>query len=566
MVPKKCLWWFSFVCFLWGAIPSVRGQFAREVLTYQPGDGVAVEFGSGIGYTNPAVVLGPPSRFSRSESSPIDPFDPPYLRSQLLSLGTNGSVTLKLDAPILDDPANAFGLDFVVFGSAGFIITNGNYEGGGVTDGTLFGQNRGSTRVWVSENGATFYLLDPKRASVVDTLYPTDSAGDVLKAVDPQLEADRFAGKNLEGIRQLYAGSAGGAGYDLAWAVTPEGLPALLHRADYVRIEVTSGRADIDAVAACLPSLQGQSSLETFYEDPSRKGWQVYGDADLFHWSEEDGALQVTWDSSKTNSYFFLPLATPLTRQDDFACAFDLKFEDIRAGVNPEKDSTFEVAIGFLNRVEAERTNYFRGAGVDAVSGARSTLELTYFPDTGFGATVSPTLFSSNNVPAVEFTVPFELRPGIQYRVQMRFSSLDRTLRTSILADGTETQTIKDVVIPESEDFDFRLDAFAIASYSDAGQDPEFDGSILAHGWVDNVRLSLPPELSLAAVLDEHGLPHGVKLAGRGSWRYSLERSEDLNLWTPVAQQLMVQSGPLVLLDPTPLSTRGFYRCRAELP
>jgi hypothetical protein len=48
----------------------------------------------------------------------------------------------------------------------------------------------------------------------------------------------------------LYAGSAGGAGYDLAWARDARGRPVRLQQVRFVTIEVLSGRAEVDAVAS----------------------------------------------------------------------------------------------------------------------------------------------------------------------------------------------------------------------------------------------------------------------------------------------------------------------------
>ena len=53
-----------------------------------------------------------------------------------------------------------------------------------------------------------------------------------------------------------------------------------------------------------------------------------------------------------------------------------------------------------------------RGTGVNAINGARNALEFDYFPDSGFGATISPTILSSNNQFVTEFAFPLELAPA----------------------------------------------------------------------------------------------------------------------------------------------------------
>lgn len=543
-----------------------RAQFAQEVVQYEPGSGYAVEFGSGLGYTNTATVLGAPARVTTSAFgvSPVDPFSAPYTREQLLSLGTNGVLTVRLDTSIVDDPTNPFGIDFLLFGNAGFVITNGDYSGGGITSGALYGANPGATRISVSADGVTYFPLDPARASTVDGAYPTDGSGDFLRPVNPALRLEDFSGLGLEGIRARYAGSGGGMGFDLGWARTATGEPAGLKRAEYVRLEVLGGKAEVDAVAVVLDH-GGAGFTETFAEDPRGRDWQVFGDASLFDWDATRRAMRVTWDSRRTNSFLHRPLGTVLTAGDDCALSFDLTLESIQAGIRPDKPSTFQIAVGLFNRAEAERPNFFRAAGV-AETGARSVVEWNYFPDTGFGATLSPSVFATNNATQISFTFPFELRPGPNYRVRMEYSATNRVLRTSMLADGVPMAAIQEVVLPEDAAFDFRLDTVAVASYSDAGQSGgEFDGSILARGWVDNVRVTLPPADSLERLQFRQGVTE-VVFHGRRAWRYTLERSTDLRTWESAATWVGERAGAVVVRDALPAAASAIYRVRADAP
>lgn len=230
--------------------------FATEVIAYEPGVGYATEWSTGLGYTLPEAALGAPSRVTYDPDPqwggvfPVTPFTAPYLRSQLVSLGEGGSLTVRLGSPAVEDPSHPYGIDFLIFGSAAFLITNGDYTGGGSTDGSLFGQAEpGSTRVEVSPDNQNWYLLNPSLAPVVDGLFPTDGEGDFSVPVNPALTATDFDGLGLDGIRQLYAGSAGGAGYDLGWAQDVSGQPVELSAVEYVRVTVTSGHAEIDAFA-----------------------------------------------------------------------------------------------------------------------------------------------------------------------------------------------------------------------------------------------------------------------------------------------------------------------------
>src|SRR5262245_3114802 len=176
--------------------------FADNVIGYSTGTGFAQ------GYANPNAALGEPSRITPGPfGGAVDPFNPPYLAEQVVSIGTGGSLTLGFGSPILDNPDNRFGIDFIIFGNTGFQITNGDFSGGGITDGSLFGSNNGSTRVSVSSDGVAFFELTPSQAPVVDGLFPTDGSGDFTLAVNPALNGSSFAGKDLAGIRQLYQGS-----------------------------------------------------------------------------------------------------------------------------------------------------------------------------------------------------------------------------------------------------------------------------------------------------------------------------------------------------------------------
>lgn len=221
-------------------------SFATAVTSYDPGVGYATDFETGLGYTLTEAALGQPNR--DTAFAPVQPFNPPFARSELLSLGAGGHVVFEFGAPIANDPQNLFGLDFIVYGSAGFIdvaFPNGHTD----EAASMFGQNPGQTRVSVSLDNQTFYTLDPARAPVVDALYPTDGAGEFGLPVDPSLTPLDFADKSLEEIRALYDGSAGGTGYDLGWALDGNGESIFLGRAQYVRIDVLAGRAEIDGLA-----------------------------------------------------------------------------------------------------------------------------------------------------------------------------------------------------------------------------------------------------------------------------------------------------------------------------
>ena len=118
--------------------PFSVAQFASSVVSYNSGVGFQA------GYTTASSALGEPSRVTPGLfGGPVDPFNAAYLASQVVSIGTGGSLILQFDSPILNNPANAFGRDFNIFGNAGFVITNEysletfDWVGTPATDGTL---------------------------------------------------------------------------------------------------------------------------------------------------------------------------------------------------------------------------------------------------------------------------------------------------------------------------------------------------------------------------------------------------------------------------------------------
>jgi hypothetical protein len=224
-------------------------DFAQGVADYLPGIAPAP------GFTNANAALGQPT-IVNPFGDEVTPFNPPYSAEDIVSIGESGSLTLRFHTPILNHPNNAFGIDFIIYGNAGFIVTNelnwDTFEWIGIpaTDGSLFGANDGETLVSVSQDGVRFYTLDPALAPTVDRILPTDSRGDFHTPAIPGLMQADFAGLTENEIAALYLRSAGGAGYDLSWARDSEGRPVHLQHVRFIRIAVLSGRSEVDAVAS----------------------------------------------------------------------------------------------------------------------------------------------------------------------------------------------------------------------------------------------------------------------------------------------------------------------------
>jgi hypothetical protein len=523
------------------SVPSVFGDFADSVVSYDPGVGYAKTF-SGVGYTNAGAALGQPNR--DTSFGPVQPFNPPFDVTEIVSLGTNGSLVLRIAAPIFNSGA----MDFIVYGSAGFIdvdYPNGRTD----SSASVFGANPGTTRVSVSQDNVTFYTLNPVLAPVADGMFPTDGFGEFGLPMNVGLTQQDFANRSFAKIRALYARSAGGTAYDISWAQDGAGAPVFLDSIQYVRIEVLTGRAEIDGVGAVTGFSEGFSLAPT--------QWMVHGNASLFSWNTNSRALDVTWDSREPKSFFYRTLGTVLTRQDDFRFEFDLMLRDITIGVTPNQPYTFEVALGLLNLGSATATNFFRGQ----LSGTRNIVEFDYFPAfSSFGATVASTIVSTNSMFAYSHNFPMEMTTGDLFHVRMDYVASNSTLTTTMTRNGEPFGPLEPIRLSPTFS-DFRVDAFAISSYSDE----RADGSILAHGTVDNIVLVYPQGPLMHIVGRFASGAFEARFASRTNWQYQLERTTDLSTWVAVGAPIPGTGGELTLSDENGTGY-GFYRIRADRP
>ncbi|HNQ72671.1 MAG TPA: hypothetical protein PKN95_03575 [Verrucomicrobiota bacterium] len=207
------------------------------------------------------------------------------------------AVTVKFDRPIEDNPAHPYGVDFQVFGNA-------FYTSSGFTDETADMQNCHLTggvttepmRVSVSPDGLNWYTYT--NGPFADTAFPTHAfawdAGqfqntglgwtaarmDFTKPVNPVFnEMLGNPGSLLSAAEaiELYAGSGGGTGFDLA----ESGFAWI----QYVRVAAAAGyyAGEIDAFAAVRPMRLGEaltiapanltnSASTLFFQSPAEVG------------------------------------------------------------------------------------------------------------------------------------------------------------------------------------------------------------------------------------------------------------------------------------------------------
>ncbi len=116
---------------------SGSSPFATAVVGYDPGTGAVA------GYDDPLTTLGPPARLT--SFGVVSPFNPAFQPDQIVSIGPGGFLVVSFEQPVIDDPANPFGIDLLVFGNAGFIdsagVVGGIFSDGGQIEVSPDGEN-----------------------------------------------------------------------------------------------------------------------------------------------------------------------------------------------------------------------------------------------------------------------------------------------------------------------------------------------------------------------------------------------------------------------------------------
>jgi hypothetical protein len=172
---------------------------------------------------------------------------------------------------------------------------------------------------------------------------------------------------------------------------------------------------------------------------------------------------------------------------------------------------------------------------------------------------ISPNLVSPYN---------FELPTNQLIHVTMAFTASNQTVFTTITTNGILVQ-LPDLVLNSTNNSnfgdsdDYRVDVFSISSYSSIGA---YESSVLAHGIVSNLVVTVPPP----PVQNFTGNPAGHLWQGqftsRTNWLYTLESSTNLTTWTNASSTVSGNDGALLLSDPNPPAGNAFYRVRADRP
>jgi hypothetical protein len=299
---------------------------------------------------------------------------------------------------------------------------------------------------------------------------------------------------------------------------------------------------------------------ENFSANPLQNGWQIFGNTNLFQWDSTNHNLAVTWDSSQTNCYFYHPLGTVVTRNDDFSVVFDLRIDDAAIG-----GYGFELAIGLFNLADATRPNFFRGTGYDSPN----LVEFDYFPDPNgellWGPSITATMVDSIDTGDTNWSqggfAGLTLPLNDLFHIEMVYTGSNSTLHTTITCNGEPFDPIPDAYAANGFQ-DFRVDHIAVSSYSDANS----WGSLLAHGVVDNFVVTIPPPPVQNLAGSFSNAAWQAQFISRSNWLYTLERTGDFQSWTNVSAAMTGNATNLFLQDTNPPASRAFYRVRAERP
>jgi hypothetical protein len=323
-------------------------------------------------------------------------------------------------------------------------------------------------------------------------------------------------------------------------------------------------RLFVSLASASLFVVMSASHAATFTEDfstnPLQKGWQVFGDTNLFGWNQANQNLEVTWDSTHPNSYFYRPLNVTLTRYDDFTLEFDLRLSDIASGVEPGKTGPLQIGFGLLNLAGATSTNFMRGA----YGGAPDVAEFDYYTDGYYEdsgviypspASTVPSFLPGTDphhyAPVFVSVFETELPTNQTVHIRMAYTGGDQTAVVSATTNGVPLSQLGPLVLTVS-----------ISSYSSAG-DP-FD-SVLAHGTVDNLTVTaqLLPITRLTGSANANGA-WVTQFFAHSNWLYTLERTSDFKSWMPVSATLRGTEDIMTLQDTNALPAQAFYRIRTD--
>ncbi|MFA6186701.1 MAG: hypothetical protein WC770_05750 [Phycisphaerae bacterium] len=274
-------------------------DFAVEVIAWNPGTGIVIDWLNDELINNPLNALGRPTIDTTGEDwliqeeqiCPVNPVYAPFRSFELVCLGRQGSIILGFNSHVRDDVNNPYGIDFIVFGNAQQEIgnqqgwSNGNPAamkviGSGILESAVVSVSQDGV-IWYSfTNDVNFMSGDanfikfsadsndgpfaddfaPTLGRVYDPNHPDANIGswnlwwsyptNPTLPIDPSLAFESFDTKTVAQICQTYGYSAGGTGFDIGRLDLPVDQNSGLKWFQYVRIDSSAENTpEIDAVS-----------------------------------------------------------------------------------------------------------------------------------------------------------------------------------------------------------------------------------------------------------------------------------------------------------------------------
>jgi len=305
-------------------------------------------------------------------------------------------------------------------------------------------------------------------------------------------------------------------------------------------------------LAASTVIVHAATFAENFAANPLQDGWQISGNTNLFQWNSTNRNLNVTWDSSQSNSYFYHPLGTILSASDNFSLEFDLQLTDATVS------GSFEVAVGLLNMCDATNAGFSR-----AQVNNPNLCEFDYFPDGGYGPSLDATLVDTNNIFYFAYNDTLPLNVGVSYHIVLTHVAGQPGVTGEVLTNGqiyAALSTIYDEGVGN-----FRIGSVSITSYTST--DDPYGDTLLAHGTVGNILVTLPPPpVQNCTGTLSNGVWQAQFCSGSSNWLYTLQRTTDFRSWTNAGPATPGNATNLCLPDLAPPLDKAFYRVNATLP
>lgn len=218
---------------------------ASFVVSYYPGAGIPFDFVTGMPFDDPTAALGYPTVDTTGDGLflpptapvPVVPVYPPFRAFESVSVGFGGQLVLGFDEPVVDDPRNPFGVDFIIYSDSFLVIGGGQAWMNGDPHLTYVSSTveREPAIVSVSQDGVTWYPFSngpfaDDFAPTLGRVYSPESPDPALgpdnlwwgqpttpgRPLNPAITPSAIAGLSVAELAELYGHSAGGTGFDLA--------------------------------------------------------------------------------------------------------------------------------------------------------------------------------------------------------------------------------------------------------------------------------------------------------------------------------------------------------------